>query len=166
MKSVFFAQSKDGRFKMEEYTAKQFADDLKKNNGARYKVERVTPESLDQRRFFEGALVPLITFYQEGLDHRKSDDNAKVRDWLKIEFNGELVKIKGKVNKIAKSTKGQLSKGFMDRVIDWAADQGYQIELLNPKDYKYWRDEIFSFKGGPDNYIDYLVELNKLRKIP
>ena len=147
---------------MEEYTAKQFSDDLRKNSGARYKVERITPESREQRGFFEGAVVPLITFYQENLDHRKSEDNAKVRDWLKIEFNGEFINIKGKAHRIAKSTKGELNKGFLERVIDWMADQGYKTELLNPKDYKYWRDEVFSFKGGPDNYIDYLVSLKKL----
>ena len=34
-------------------------------------------------------------------------------------------------------------------------------ELLNPEDYKHWKDTIYAF-GGADNYISYLVELKKL----
>ena len=50
--------------------------------------------------------------------------------------------------------------------IDWLEEQ-YVIdrrEVLNPKDYKKWRDEVFLY-GGPETYIDYLVETGKL-KIP
>jgi hypothetical protein len=144
-----------------EYNRARFMDFLKKNEGMRVVIEPATPESAEQRRFFEGAVVKLITFYQEGLDYRNSEDCRKVRDWLKLEFNGEIVKVAGKTQKVAKSTKGALAKGFLDRVIDWMADNGYQIELLNPDEYKTWRDEIAQIG---DNYIDYLLSLNRLKR--
>lgn len=128
----------------------------------RLRIEPLLPESKKQRGFFEGGVVPLICFYQEGMDHHSSDDIQQVREWLKIEFNSEMVVINGKANKVGKSTKRELNKGFLEAVIDWMTDQGYQTELLNPKEYKYWRDKIFPV-GGVDNYIDYLLELGKLK---
>lgn len=144
-----------------DYNRARFLDFLRANKGIRIKIEPLTPESNKQRRFFEGAVVPMISFYQEGLDHHKPEDNAKVRDWLKMEFNPEYVVIDGKSTKVPGSTKGKLAKGFLEKVIDWATDQGYKTEFLNPNGYKEWRDTIFPM-GGPDNYIDYLVDLKKL----
>jgi hypothetical protein len=144
-----------------EHNAARFRDFLKKNEGMRLGIEPATPESAEQRRFFEGAVVKLITFYQEGLDYRNSEDCRKVRDWLKLEFNGEIVKVAGKTQKVAGSTKGKLAKGFLDRVLDWMAENGYQVELLNSDEYKRWRDEIARIG---DNYIDYLLELRRLKK--
>lgn len=166
--TIFWAiASKDGGFDLgSEFNRNRLKIDLRKNIGSRYKIERITPESDKQRRFFEGAVVPLVTFFQEGMSHEEPEDNRKVRDWLKIEFNGELVIIQGKSVKVAKSTKGQLNKGFLDRVIDWI-EESYGVDraiVLNPEDYKHWHDVIFPNGDGPDNYIDYLVELKKLCK--
>jgi cobalamin biosynthesis Mg chelatase CobN len=47
--------------------------------------------------------------------------------------------------------------------MDWMAEQGYQVEWLNPEEYKTWRDLIRD-GGGPDNFIDYLVETGRLSK--
>lgn len=119
-------------------------------------------ETLKQRRWFEGALVAMVCFYQEGMDHHSSEDLAKVRDWLKIEFNGAIVEVAGKAHKVGASTKGELNSGFTERVIDWMADQGYKVEYLNPDIYKDWRDRIRVLEDGPDNFIDYLVSVKKL----
>lgn len=161
--STFIGRSMDGgKFSLgSEYNAARFRDFLKKNPGMRLKIEPLTPESDKQRRFFEGAIIPFFTYYQEGLDYRNPDDLETVREWLKIEFNGHFVTIKGKSHKVAQSTKGALNSGFLDRVMDWMVDQGYQVDLLNPNDYKHWRDAIRPH-GGPENYIDYLKELRKL----
>jgi hypothetical protein len=43
---------------------------LKDDPGSLLKITPVLPESDKQRRFFEGAVVPLIVHYQEGLAHR------------------------------------------------------------------------------------------------
>jgi hypothetical protein len=104
----------------------------------------------------------MVTYYQEGLDHRNTKDNEKVREWLKMEFNGEFITMKGKAIKVPGSTKNKL-KEFTERVMDWMNGEGYQVELLDPKDYKKWRDTVFPF-GGPDNFIDYLEETGKLKK--
>jgi hypothetical protein len=161
--TVFYAiATKEGGLDTgSEYNRSRLKNFLIKNAGVRLIIEAMTPESIKQRGFFEGAMIPMITFYQDFLDHRNRDDNRKVREWVKIEFNGEFVVIGGISAKVAKSSKGELNRGFLERVRDWMDDQGYKTELLNPKDYFYWRDKVFP-NGGPDNYIDYLVLLNKM----
>ena len=164
MKNIpFYAiATKDGGFDVgSDYNRARVKQWLKDHAGTRLKFEAMTPESNKQRRFFEGAVVPLVAFYQEGMSHTNTDDLRKVREWLKIEFNGEFISIKGKSVKVAKSTKGELNRGFLERVQDWMEENGYAVEVLNPKEYEHWRDAIFPY-SGPDNYIDYLVELKKL----
>ncbi len=162
----YSALSKNGELKMEsEFMREKFKKFLKKYEGIRIAFQPVLPESKSQRKFFEGAVVPMACFFQEILDHRNYADLELMRERLKIEFNGEFVMLKGKgLERVGKSTSGQL-KMFIDKVIDWLEDQ-YGIdrmEVLNPKLYKSWRDEIYPF-GGPDNFIDYLVETKKLKK--
>lgn len=135
---------------------------MKDNPNMPFELKPLLPESNKQRKFFEGAICPLLAFYQEGLDHRNSKDVEKVRNWLKIEFNGEIVQIGGKVHKIALSTKNRLNQGFLERVEGYIYDNyAPPVEALNPEKYKHWRDTVYPY-GGADNYIDYLVELNIL----
>lgn len=160
---VFIAQAKNGSLQLGDYNAARLKDFLKKNDGIRIRIEPETPENRDQRNFFEGAIVPLIAFYQENMDHRNTDHKRQIHEWLKMEFNAEMVVVNGKAKTIAGSTKGQLAKGLLDKVIDWMTDQGYQTELLNPTEYKYWRDTIYP-NGGPVDYISYLLATKKLSK--
>lgn len=145
-----------------EHNRARFADYLRANPKIRFRIEPLTPESKKQRGFYEGAVVPLIAYYQEGFDHTSNHDCQEVRGWLAREFNGEMKEIGGELVKVAKSTKGQLNKGFLERVLDWMNEQGYKTELLMPEDYKNWKAKIFPF-GGPENYIDYLLQIGKLR---
>lgn len=163
MKYDFLAKIKPGGFDFgSDYNRNRFLDWSKKNAGKRMGLTLITPESDKQRAFFEGGVIPLITFYQEGLNYRSSEDNRKVRDWVKEEFCPEWVSIGGVARKVAGSTKGKLQEALLEKVLDWMTDQGYQTELLLPADYKYWRDVIYS-EGGPDTYIDYLLSIGKLR---
>ena len=168
--STFYAQSEigaDGKPKLSmgsEHNRARFATDLKKNPGARYKIERLTPESRQQRGFYEGAVIPLIAYYQEGFDHNEWHDCKEVRNWLSREFNGEFRVMAGTSVKMAKSTKGELNRGLLERVLDWMGENGYKIELLNPERYKKWKNEVYPY-GGPESYIDYLVECGELRKL-
>ena len=147
-----------------DFTRRLFKDFLKKNAGERVRIELVLPESRNQRGFLEGAMIPLITYSQENMDHRNPDDVRKVRGWLHEEFSNEMVVVAGKVKTVAKSTKGRKElKEFMEKVLDFMVEQGYQIDALNPEAYKKWRDEIRPFEGGPDNYIDYLLEIGGLK---
>ena len=116
----------------------------------------VLPESNKQRRYFEGAIVPLIAWYQEGLDHRNSDDLASVREWLKVEFNGETIQLGGKPIKVGKSTKGRETLNrFLEDVVAWLQDNyAPPAQALEPASFKEWRDTVMA---GPDNYIDYLA---------
>ena len=145
-----------------EFNASRFRDFLKKNPGIRVKIEPYTPESKNQRGFFEGGIVGLICYFQENLDYTNKDDLKRVRDWLKIEFNSSFLTLGGKTIKVPKSTKGELNRGLIERILDWGSEQGYQMELLNPEDYKKWKNTLYPY-GGPTNYIDYLIECGKLR---
>jgi hypothetical protein len=141
-----------------------FLNFVKENPRVPWKLTPMLPESGKQRRFLEGAVFPLITFYQEGMDHRNAEDRHRVREWCKEEFNGELVELGDKVHRIAKTTKGRDQlQPFLERVLAWVKEN-YEPppEALNPDSYKEWRDTIFPY-GGPDNYIDHLVSLKILQ---
>lgn len=168
MSKTFLAQSEidreTGKARLSlgsDHNRARFADFLKANPGVRLRIEAITPESRKQRKFFEGAVVPFVAFFQENLDHKDSDDLQKVRDWLKIEFNGAFITLGGKAVKVPKSTKGELNRGFIERILDWCGEQGYPTELLNPEEYRKWKDKIFPY-GGPDDYIDYLVQCGRI----
>ena len=87
--------------------------------GSLLKIIPVLPESDRQRRFFEGAVCPA----HRALPGGPRSSNRRVRQWLKIEFNGELVAIDDKVHRIGKSTKGREAlNAFPERVIGWLID--------------------------------------------
>jgi hypothetical protein len=154
----------EGLLEFGAYNRARFKQYLKDNGPVRLIITPDLPESAKLRRFYEGAVVPLIAFYQEGMDHRSGEDRRKVREWLKEEFNGEMVEIGGKVHTVAKSTKGRaVLNPFVERVIDWL-HENYDppAEALDPEKFKHWRDTVFPY-GGPETYMDYLVELNILK---
>lgn len=139
---------------------------LKENPGSLCKITPILPESNKQRRYLEGAVIPLVTYYQEGRNHRSSADRDVVREWLKLEFNSETVHIgPDKEVRIAKSTRGReaLNK-FLEAVVEWLQDN-YEppVEALNPDNFKRWKAEVFSDPAEGDNYIDYLVEQKVLK---
>lgn len=135
---------------------------MKQNPNQPFELNPILPESDNQRGFFEGCICQMMTYYQEGMDHRNYKDVQKVREWLKIEFNGEIIDIAGKPHRIAKSTKNKLNMGFLERCIDYMKEN-YAIpdEAIDPKKYKHWKDTVYPF-GKHDTYIDYLKDLNIL----
>ncbi len=161
----FTAIAQGGKLNMNEYTKKMFIDFLRENEDMRVEIQSISPESSKMRGYFEGAIVPFITFHQEGMNHRDYKDLHKVREWLKTEFNGDVINLGGKNHRVTKSTKNVL-KGFIESCMDWMVEQGYKTELLLPDEYKRWRDEIFPSGEitDPDNYIDFLVSIGKLKK--
>lgn len=151
----------DGGLNFGERNGVIFKRYLADNPGTMLCITPVLPESAKQRRYLEGAIIPLVTFYQEGMDHHSADDRAKVREWLKMEFNSELINVNGKVHAVPQSTKGREAlNGFLERVVDWLTEN-YQPppEALDPERYKMWDQTIRSFESGPDNFIDYLIEI-------
>ena len=163
MKKFLCIATETGGLDMTDYqrnTLKQF---LKENKGKRVRLEvdTIAGESRKQRAFYHGAIIPLVAYFQENMNHRDYNDLETVHDWLKLELNGEFVEIRGKSLKVGKTTRTGLS-GFIERVIEWMSEQGYPVELLNPAEYKKWSDEVFPFEGA-DNYLDYLSETGKLK---
>lgn len=155
--------TEDGGLDFGTYTKIHLKKFMKENPNMAFELKPLLPESNEQRGFFEGAVCPLLAFYQEGMDYRNSKDVHIVREWFKIEFNGDLVEIGGKVHRIAKSTRNQLNQGFLERVIGYIEDNyAPPKEALNPEKYKLWKDTIYPF-GGADTYLGYLIDLKLLQ---
>lgn len=158
--------TKDGKgFKFSDFFLVRLNAYMKKNPGQPFELKPILAESKKQRGWFEGGICPLVAFYQEGMDHHEAEDVRKVREWLKTEFNSELVAIGDIVHKVAKSTKNELNSGFLERVVEYIIENyAPPMEALDPKRYKHWHDAIYPY-GGPDNYIDYLVKINLLKNM-
>ncbi|TXH55600.1 MAG: hypothetical protein E6Q97_08505 [Desulfurellales bacterium] len=112
--------------------------------------------------------MPLIAYYSDNLDHHSAADRDKVREWLKLEFNAELVTINGVLHKIGKSTSGRnVFTPYVERVMDWFIPN-YEPpqQAIDPEYFKHWRDTIRSFEDGPENYIDYLQQTGILKPKP
>ncbi len=158
--------TKDGKgFVFSDFYRAKLKTYMRSNPSQPFEIVPTLAESSKQRGWFEGGLCPLIAFYHEGLDHRDYKDVKKVREWLKTEFNSEIVGLFGKTHRIAKSTKNELNSGFLERVIDYLIENySPPEEVLNPKKYKHWKDAVYPY-DGPDTYIDYLLDINLLKNM-
>lgn len=158
----FSAKADGGMNFPNDGTYDSFKKDLLENTGAMYEVTRLSEESKNQRRFFEGAVIRLWCF----LDKNNRFDSRvlkKYREYAKEEFNGEVLYINGKLKKVGKSSKGILNE-FTEKVIAYL-EENYAInrkEVLDPKHYKDFRDRIF-MNGNFKDYIEYLVYLGRLK---
>lgn len=153
----------DGTIAMTPYqdaTKRQFA---KANAGKRIRLtlSPFTPESSSQRGFYHGAVIALWV-HLDGNDYRNASILADYHEVAKLEFSPAIVIVHGHAKKIGKSTKGNLN-AHIEKCIDFLIEQ-YGInpmEVLNPDDYKLWKDTIYPY-GGPDNFISYLISIGKL----
>lgn len=160
----FLAHSDKGNLSLgTEHNRARFRQDLKDNDGARYRIERLSPESRDQRGFYHGAVLPLWAFL-DGNDWRDHNTLEHYHHEAKKEFNGDIIIRAGKKEKFGKSTKGVLNRGYLDRIIDFLEEQYAinRVEVLNPETYKVWRDELYG-TGETDSFIEYMVELGLLK---
>lgn len=152
----------DGGLWTSDYNRQRMKVWLKENAGIWLQLKPLRDESSKMRRFFEGAVVPLMTYYREDMDYHNPEDLETMRNLLKVEFNGQMAMINGKSHIIPKSTKGSdVLPDFIERVIAWADEQGYQTELLDNNAYKIWNDTIRGY-GEIDSYIDYLKSIKRL----
>jgi hypothetical protein len=105
------------------------------------------------------------------MNYRNSDDLQRVHEWLKMEFNGELIWMRtGKgtkttAHKIGKSTKGrEVFQPFLERVVTWLVENyDPPTVALDPNEYKRWRDTIFP-TGECDHYLEYLNAMGVLTR--
>jgi len=153
------------KLELTEYWTKVAKQAVIDNEGrpVRAEINITIPESKKQRAFYYGAVLPLWA-YLDGADFRKGEIIDQYHEIAKIEFNGEIVVSKGKEYRIGKSSRGELNKGYLERVIDNLVDQ-YGInpmEVLNPETYKTFRDTIYQHTTI-DDYITYLIKCGKLR---
>jgi len=154
---------KNGKSAMSSYVKNSLLQSQKENEGGNYQINLISAESKKQRGFFEGAIIPLWVFL-DGHDHRDSKINKHYREKAKEEFNGDIIIRNGKEELIGLSTKGILPE-FTEKIISYL-EENYGIkreEVLNSKHCKNWRDTIYSL-GKSETYIDYLVEIGRLKK--
>lgn len=159
---IFWAKSERGKLVVKDRD--KLLADLSKNDQSKYTIERWTPESRKQRGFYHGGVLTLW-LYLNGMDYTDSCMVKWIHEHAKKEFNGEIVWFDGKLVKRGKSTRGELNKGFIERVIDYL-EEHYAIDrtkVLDPKRYKYFRDVIYP-DGLYDTYIDYLIDIKLLKK--
>ena len=161
----FTARLKENGFDFgSEYNIARFKDFTKKNVGMAVEITPITPESRYQRGFYHGAVLSLWAYLND-MDYMDNEILDFLHQEAKKEFNGEFVLLDGKSVKKGKSSKGELNRGFLERIINYL-EESYGIkrgEVLNPEHYKDFRDRV-NIMGDFDSYIDYLVSLNLLDK--
>jgi hypothetical protein len=113
--------SRDGGMDFGERNRVYFKSYLKAHPGVLLKITPVLPESDKQRRYLEGAVVPLATYYQEGMDHRNADDRASVREWLKLELANGACGRRGAQNRKVEWGREVLNQ-FVEDVVGWLQD--------------------------------------------
>lgn len=150
-KVLFIAKAtKEGGLEFSsDFRAAQFRDYLRANVGVQLEIKpHKGAISSEQRRFFEGAIVPTFAEF-----HGMEIEEA--RELIKKEFNGRWVKTKqGLHEKLAMSTtkldKAQFSD-FLDRITSWMGENG--VPIPDPEDYKRWMesspwaDEVYKPKS-------------------
>ena len=156
------------RIQFHPRTKAEFKAYVLENGPIRLTVTHDRPESAKMRRWYEGGLVRLITHYQEGLDHHDPEHRRKVREWLKAEFNAEIIEVAGKAQRVAKSTAGRaVFEPFVERVQDWFVENyAPPLEAMDPERWKAWNDTVRTIPGSVDNYLDYLIEIGILPAHP
>ena len=163
MTKVWNYKSKNGTACFSDYVKSSLLDDQKNHEGAIYQITRKSKESKKGRGFLHGG-VYTIWAYLDGKEYR----NHKLIDWIhdyaKKEFNGTMLMFDGKRRLVGKTTKGMLPE-FTEKIIEHL-EENYGIkreDVLNPEDYKYFVDKIYS-TGKYDDYIIFLVDTGKLKK--
>lgn len=139
----------------------------KKNPDMPCELVPLFPESKKHRGWLEAAVIPMVTFFEEDMDHRDDEDNKTMRDLLKDEFWSENKVRLGKLVKVKKSTRGRIAlNNFTELCLNWMGENGYPIQYLDSEGYFEWRDTIFplSKPTDPDNYISYLESMGKIKK--
>lgn len=158
-------QAKSGTIHMpSEFARGAFKKHLVNNEGSIFDVVKRTPEeSRSMRKFYHGAIIPLWA-YLDGKDYKDSAVLEAMHEVAKLEFNGDFIKIDGKTKRYGKSTIGKLNDGFLNRIIEYLSEN-YRIDtsvVLSPDLYKKWKNEIWPY-GGPETFIDYMLELKLLK---
>lgn len=146
-----------------DYQRDQFRKYVKENDGIRLQIEPIVPDSNNQRAFYHGAIIPLWA-YLDGKDHRDSNVLDQMHQVAKLEFNGGVIVVNNVSHKVAQSTKGKLNQGFIERVMDYLAEN-YGIDpsvVLNPELYKRFRDEIYPYSNYED-FIAYMRDIKLLK---
>ena len=151
-----------GKAEFTDYVKASLQQDQKDHEGGIYTITRQSKESKKGRGFLHGGCYT-IWAYLDGKDYR----NSKLIDWIhdhaKEEFNGAVMMFDGKKQLVGKSTKGMLQE-FTEKIVEYL-EENYGIkreDVLNPEDYKYFINEIYS-EGVYDDYIIYLKDTKKLK---
>ncbi len=144
-----------------EYHTKLIRQVITDNGGKLLRAHIVLslPESAKERRFVMGGLNKLIVYY-DGNDWTDSKVCKKTFEIFMEENFPEAQKILGKIRLVGKSSKGKkMLDAVCNRMIDYLVEQyglEYTSKVLDPNNFKYYRDELRSDVNNPwPDYISY-----------
>lgn len=146
MRNVYLAKSENGRLSLGSETNRAlFAQDLKDNIGANYRIERVLKTVSDELRgYYFGAIIPVV---RSTCDQWEDKSGEEVHEIIKkmlfyfeaynpmtqrVERFGRSVMKKDDFNNTAKAME------FIDVVSDYIVQCGREVP--NPEEYKRIRD--------------------------
>ena len=153
-------QVKDGRPRTTSSYQKATLDKWLQENEGKYL--EVTPRdkiSVGKRRYFEGAIIPAYCEWHEALDHKNPDHRELVREMLKTEFNGTVIKgVFDKPQKVARSTANLSNEDFgrfLERITNYFAEN--HIPIPDPALWKRYTD---MFQDECSDYYEWLEKHN------
>ena len=159
MRSFIF-QAKDGKADfLTDYNRASFYDELKKNEGKKYRVKQVTPSVSDNRRgWYFGAVIP---FLRDLNGAWKELSNDQIHEILKQEFNGfQALGIDGKVttygmSAVASDVSSEVFDNYILRISEWLNENYGGLQLPDSEHYKkHFRDTVLE-EGEELPKIDY-----------
>lgn len=150
------------KIEMSDYWKRKVHDDLIEIKKTRAYIQTTQPESRKQRGYLMGSLIPLLA-YLDGNDHKSSEITEWYFEFYKKELTPVALIVHGKAQLFGKSTKGsEALNHFIDKLQDYL-DEQYGIkrdsQIVNPDEYKLFRDTIYPFTNEYDDFIDYAVKM-------
>lgn len=141
---------KDGEFHFD--TPRTHALFMRANEGKEIKLEPIDKITPEIRKYFEGCLVPAFFYFHP---HSHWKNFADAREAIKLEFGpgGRTISdIHGQPIKVAPSTSNMSNKRFalmVESLTQWFMENGMPLDVLDPEEYKRWRDTNFDIDIYP-----------------
>lgn len=138
------------------YNKARFLAYAKSNPKHKYRIEPMVRDSLKQRRYLEGAVVPEYAKFQYNINPRDKDMRDIARGLFMRDFNHLIVSDReGKPSLVAKSSIGEVNE-ITEKYCEWAVENGGKIP--NTALFKEWRDKYYSI-GRWETFHDFLEYL-------
>ena len=166
MSDHFIFEAKGGKPDfLSQFNKNRFYEEMKSNEGRKYRIEPVTPEVSDKRRgWYWSAVLPFIKSINPAWIDLTND---QVHEILKQEFNGfEAEGVDGKVKKfgmsaVASDVKVKIFDNFILRLAEYVKENYGGMTLPDSEHYKKHRDSGETIKDIPQQKVEYPEMIEK-----